>query len=294
MSSSLKDQYASSPLYGSNAPAVEALYEQYIRNPDSVAEGWRRYFRTLGDGHAEVAHEPIRERLVERTRRPRTNGSRVASKSAAPVAAGEKQAAVARLIQIYHLRGHQIADIDPLGIMERHTPGVLKLDYLGLSEADMDTEFFTGNLAGTGNRRMKLRDILDLLKKMYCGKIGVEFAHVSRARERLWLRKHFEKGVVSSGFPDEDRLWLLEQLVAAEGIERYLHTRFVGQKRFSLEGGDSLIPMLDDLIQQGGIAGANEIWPWHSIRHISRSSTRSSKDRCAHASNAGAIWIVRK
>jgi 2-oxoglutarate dehydrogenase E1 component len=143
--------------------------------------------------------------------------------------------------------------------MERHTPGVLKLDYLGLSESDMETEFYVGGLAGGRDRRMKLRDILGLLKKIYCGKIGVEFAHVSRARERLWLRKQFEKGMVSGVLPDEDRLWLLEQLVAAEGIERYLHTRFVGQKRFSLEGGDSLIPMLDDLIQQGGIAGADEI-----------------------------------
>ena len=259
MSKSLEDQYSSSPLYGSNATAVEAMYEQYLSNPDSVTEGWRRYFRTLDDGQAEVAHGPIRQRLIEKTRTPRTNGKGVATAAAPAPAAGEKQAAVARLIQVYYLRGHQIADIDPLGIMERHTPGVLKLDYLGLSESDMDTEFFAHSLAGTGSRRMKLRDILDLLRNIYCGKIGVEFAHVSRARERLWLRKQFEKGIVSGGLPDKDRLWLLEQLVAAEGIERYLHTRFVGQKRFSLEGGESLIPMLDDLIQQGGKSGANEL-----------------------------------
>ena len=259
MSSSLKDQYASSPLYGSNAPAVEAMYEQYIKDPDSVAEGWRRYFRTLGDGQADVAHEPIRQRLIEKTRTARTNGKGVATGSGTAVAAGEKQAAVSRLIQVYCLRGHQIADLDPLGLMERHTPGVLKLDYLGLTDSDMETEFFMGGLAGTGNRRMKLRDILDLLKKIYSGKIGAEFAHVSRARERLWLRKHFEQGIVSGGFPDEGRLWLLEQLTAAEGIERYLHTRFVGQKRFSLEGGESLIPMLADLIQQGGMSGVNEL-----------------------------------
>ena len=259
MSDSLKEQYATSPLYGSNAPAVEAMYEQYIRNPDSVPEGWRRYFQTLDDGQAEVAHGPIRERLIEKVRSARGNGAGVAAASGPGLPAGEKQAAVARLIQIYYLRGHQIADIDPLGIMERHTPGVLKLDYLGLGESDMDTEFFTGSLAGSASRRMKLRDILDLLRKMYCGKIGVEFAHISKARERLWLRKHFEKGMVSGGFSDDVRLWLLEQLVAAEGIERYLHTRFVGQKRFSLEGGESLIPMLDDLIQQGGMSGANEL-----------------------------------
>ncbi len=257
MSNSLKDQYASSPLYGGNAPAVEALYEAYIRNPDSVPEGWRRYFRSLSDGPVEVAHEPIRQRLIEKTRTARTNGRGLATAAGPAVAAGEKQAAVSRLIQVYSLRGHQIADLDPLGIMERHTPGVLKLDYLRLTDSDMDTEFFTGGLAGTGDRRMKLRDILDLLRKIYCGKTGAEFAHVSRARERLWLRKHFEQGVLA-GFPDGDRLWLLEQLIAAEGIERYLHTRFVGQKRFPLEGGESLIPMLDDLIQQGGASGVKE------------------------------------
>ena len=258
MSNSLKDQYASSPLYGGNAPAVEAMYETYIRDPDSVPEGWRRYFRTLGGGQAEVAHEPIRQRLIEKTRMARTNGKGVARASGGAVAAGEKQAAVSRLIQVYSLRGHQVADIDPLEIMERHTPGVLKLDYLGLTQSDMDTEFFTGGLAGTGSRRMKLRDILDLLRKIYCGTTGAEFAHVSRARERLWLRKHFEQGILG-GIPDADRLWLLEQLIAAEGIERYLHTRFVGQKRFSLEGGESLIPMLADLIQRGGMSGVKEL-----------------------------------
>ena len=258
MGASLKDRYASTPLYGSNAPAVEAMYEQYLNDPDAVPESWRSYFRTIGDGQVEVAHEPIRQRLIERTRTARSNGKAAVAASGTAIASGEKQAAVSRLIQVYCLRGHQIADLDPLGLMDRPTPGVLKLDYLGLTNADMDTEFFTGGLAGTGTLRMTLRDILDLLKKIYCGKIGAEFAHVSRARERLWLRKRFEQGIVAGGFSDEDRLWLLEQLTAAEGIERYLHTRFVGQKRFSLEGGESLIPMLDDLIQRGGESGVNE------------------------------------
>ncbi|MDX1403791.1 MAG: 2-oxoglutarate dehydrogenase E1 component [Woeseiaceae bacterium] len=259
MSKSLQDQYATSPLYGSNAPVVEAMYEQYIKNPDAVPLGWRRYFASLDNGQPEVAHEPIRQRLVEKTRYARGNGRATAVATGPSPPAGEKQAAVSRLIQIYSLRGHQVADIDPLGIMERHTPGVLKLDYLGLGESDMDSEFYVGGLAGGQNRRMKLRDILDLLRSIYCGKIGVEFAHVSTARERLWLRNKFEKGMVGPGLQEQERLWLLEQLIAAEGIERYLHTRFVGQKRFSLEGGESLIPMLDDLIQQGGKSGVHEI-----------------------------------
>jgi 2-oxoglutarate dehydrogenase E1 component len=258
MSKSLKEQYASSALFGSNATAVEAMYELYLENPDAVSVGWRRYFRTLRDGQPEVAHSPIRQRLLEGTLARRSNGHGTQAPSRQPAAANEKQASVSRLIQVYSLRGHQIADLDPLGLMVRHTPGVLKLDYLGLNESDMGTEFFTGGLAGTGNKRMKLADILTLLRQIYTGKIGAEFAHISRARERLWLRKQFEQGIVAGGLAEEERHWILEQLTAAEGIERYLHTRFVGQKRFSLEGGESLIPMLDDLIQQGGTSGVKE------------------------------------
>jgi 2-oxoglutarate dehydrogenase E1 component len=257
MSTSVKEQLQSTALFGSNASDVEALYERYIENPDSVAEGWRRYFRSLSGGgeRLEVAHTPIRQRLAVE---PRAAGTTVARM---PAASGsiEKQAAVSRLIQVHSLRGHLIADIDPLGLMDRPVPGVLKLDYLGLTDADMDLEFHTGGLAGTGNKRMKLRDILALLRKIYSGKIGAEFAHVSRSRERLWLRKHFELGGVSAGLGDAERRGILEQLTSAEGIERYLHTRFVGQKRFSLEGGESLIPMLDDLIQQGGASGVKEL-----------------------------------
>ncbi len=260
MSTTLKEQYASTPLYGSNAAAIESLYERYLESPDNVPAGWRDYFRDIARDGAETPHSPIRAQLREQARRGRRNGHAEALPGGRlTLDLSEKQAAVSRMIQVYSLRGHQIADIDPLGLMKRHTPGVLKLDYLGLTEADMNTEFYTGGLAGTGTRRMKLADILALLKRIYCGKIGAEFAHVSRARERLWLRQRFEHGVVSMDFDTEQRIWLLEQLTAAEGIERYLHTRFVGQKRFSLEGGESLIPMLDDLIQQSGRAGAKEI-----------------------------------
>jgi 2-oxoglutarate dehydrogenase E1 component len=259
MSNSLKEQLASTPLFGGNASAVESLYEQYLGNPDSVQDGWRQYFEAMGDPDNEIVHSTIRDELLAEARQGRRPGVVTTRRSGKPVSSGEKQAAVSRLIQVYSLRGHQIADIDPLGIMDRRMPGVLKLDYLGLSEADMDTEFFTGGLAGSGDERMKLSDILSLLKEIYCGKIGAEFAHISRARERLWLRKRFERGVIGDTLSDEERLWILEHLTSAEGIERYLHTRYVGQKRFSLEGGESLIPLLDDLIQQGGASGIREI-----------------------------------
>ena len=132
MSESLKEQYASSALFGSNAADVEALYEQYLQNPDAVAEGWRRYFRSLANGQPghEVAHSPIRQRLIQGL--SGTGGNGAASATIIPkniVAANEKQAAVSRMIQVYSLRGHQIADLDPLGLMARPMPGVLQRDW---------------------------------------------------------------------------------------------------------------------------------------------------------------------
>jgi len=257
MSKSLTELYATTPLFGSNAAAIEQFYERYLNDPDSVPEVWRQYFQTLGDVDGEVVHSAIRDDLLRQAKGGRRSG--VIRRKGVAVASGEKQAAVARLIQVYSLRGHQIADIDPLGLMKRPVPGVLKLDYLGLSDADMETEFYAGGLAGSGDKRMKLKDILATLKAIYCGKIGVEFAHISRARERLWLKARFERGASSSTLSDDERRAILKQLTNAEGIERYLHTRYVGQKRFSLEGGESLIPMIDDIVQQGGVHGVREI-----------------------------------
>jgi 2-oxoglutarate dehydrogenase E1 component len=173
--------------------------------------------------------------------------------------ATEKQAAVSRLVQVWSLRGHQVADLDPLGLWERPTPNVMRLDYMGLDESDMDTEFYVGNFAGQQDVRMRLRDLLANLKRVYGSKIGADFAHLSRGRERVWIRERLERGMLHGGFSPDEQRNILAQLTAAEGIERYLHTRYVGQKRFSLEGGDSLIPLLDDLIQQGGHRGIQEM-----------------------------------
>ena len=259
MSNTLKEKYASTPLFGGNAAAIEALYEQYLSDASAVPTAWRDYFDTLGADDTEVVHSVIRDKLLEGASSRRKVRGKATTGTVAATASGEKQAAVSRLIQVYSLRGHQIADIDPLGLMDRPTPGVLKLDYLGLTDADMDSEFYTGGLAGMENERMKLRDILILLKSIYCGKIGAEFAHISRARERLWLRSRFEKGAAADTLSKEEKVSILEHLTSAEGIERYLHTRYVGQKRFSLEGGESLVPLLDDVIQQGGATGIREI-----------------------------------
>ncbi len=260
MSKSLQEQYQSTPLFGSNAAYVEAMYESFLQDPAGVPDGWRRYFESVAGSATETPHGPIRAAVQARMVQQATSAVAVAQGSRPKGAASAaKQAAVSRLIQVYSLRGHQIADLDPLGLWQRHIPAVLKFDYLGLDDSDLEQQFYTGGLAGTGTHQMKLRDIVDLLKSIYCGTIGADFAHISRARERLWLRQRFEQGMAHPTLSNHDKRAILAGLTRAEGIERYLNTKYVGQKRFSLEGGETLIPMLDDLIQQAGGKGVQEI-----------------------------------
>jgi 2-oxoglutarate dehydrogenase E1 component len=260
MTTQLQKLYRSTPLQGANAAFIESLYEDYLEAPERVPAVWRRYFDSLGGDFGDVAHGPIVASIGKRLQQPRAVNGSPASVTVAPSSRlEEKQAAVSRLIQVYSLRGHQIADIDPLGLMERHVPAVLKLDFLGLGEDDFDDEFYTGGLAGLGQSRMKLRDILALLRQIYCGKLAAEFAHMSRARERLWLRENFEAWMTHGTFAAEEQARILSSLTRAEGIERYLNTKYVGQKRFSLEGAETLIAMLDDLIQSSGASGIQEI-----------------------------------
>ena len=255
MPPSLLEQLAASPLSGANAGYVESLYEQYLLDPASIDALWRRYFDALPRGAAgERAHGPIIAAVAARTQ-----AQPAAASGAAPAnVASEKQAAVSRLMQIYSNRGHLIARIDPLGLQQRPRPRVLDLDYAGLSEADLDTEFFTASRNEWIAKRASLREIIARLEAVYCGHIGAEFAHVSDTDERLWLQDQFQLGRMQYRFSAEEQRNLLWQLTAAEGLERYLHTKYVGQKRFSLEGADALIALLNDLIQQGGSCGIEE------------------------------------
>ncbi len=244
------------PLFGGNADYLDSLYEQYLRNPGSVEPQWREYFERLAPAvGSEPSHSAIRSAIAERARQ-----APVAL--VAPVgqdANNAKQGAVSRLIQIWANRGHLVANLDPLGLLLRERPKVLTLEYFGLSDNDLDTEFFTGSRTDALPRYMKLRDILATFERIYGGTIGAEFAHVSNSEERLWLQDQFQSGRMHYKFSQDERRNVLWQLTAAEGLERYLHTKYVGQKRFSLEGGDSLIPLVDDLIQRAGVAGVEEV-----------------------------------
>jgi 2-oxoglutarate dehydrogenase E1 component len=255
MSQSLADQLATTALSGGNAGFIEDLYEQFLKDPSGLDPAWREYFKGLNGGNGEIAHGPIRESLLARVQLPPAAANASGAQSDG---ASAKQGAVSRLIQVYANRGHLIAKLDPLGLQERAKPYVLDLQYFGLSDADLATDFFTGSRNEAIPERTTLKNILADLKFIYTDTIGAEFAHVSDTEERLWLQDRFQLERMQRRFSAEEKKNILWQLTAAEGLERYLHTKYVGQKRFSLEGADSLIPLLDELVQQGGVHGVEE------------------------------------
>jgi 2-oxoglutarate dehydrogenase E1 component len=254
MSRSLRELYESSPFASAQAPYVEDQYERFLADPASVSPEWRDFFGQFGPGERPQAGTTATKAAPVQPRQSAT-----APAHPVPTTDGAKQSSVSRLIQFYANRGHLIADIDPLGLMQRPMPRVLDPAYVGLTEADMKTEFYTASRTSGVDKQMRLSEILKQLRQIYTGRIGAEFAHVSTTEERLWLQDRFQEGRLNHRFTSEERLNLLWQLSAAEGLERYLHTRYVGQKRFSLEGGDALIPLLDDVVQRSGAAGVEEI-----------------------------------
>ena len=242
-------------LNGANAAYLEDLYQIYLRDPGAVPPRWRSYFAALEPSAAQLPPTPA---SVAREPRAASEPPTAPAGAAAlePVAA-EKQAAVLRLINAYRVRGHQQAGVDPLRLCER--PFIPDLDpaFHGLTEADLDTVFNTGSLAGS--ERAPLRNVLSHLQQVYCGPVGAEYMHITDTAQKRWVQERLEGARAEPKLSHEGQRQLLQRIVAAEGLERYLHTRYVGQKRFSLEGGESLVPLLDEIIQRGGRCGLQEI-----------------------------------
>ena len=242
----------SSAFHGDNALFVEALYERYLCDPHAIDPVWRQHFdalRSAPRAAAEVAHGPIRARFV--------GFAQASGHGRAVSVAPAKQAAVLRLIEAYRARGHQLANLDPLRLQPAPRVPDLEPDAHHLETADLDRAFHTGSLYGP--ERMTLRDLLALLRRTYCGTVGAEYLHITTTREKRWIQKRIETYQARPELSAADRRWLLTLLTAAEGLEKYLHTRYVGQKRFSLEGAEALIPLLDELIQRAGRRGLREI-----------------------------------
>jgi 2-oxoglutarate dehydrogenase E1 component len=247
----IKQFKQTSQLAGGNAAFIEDLYEQYLVDPDGVPSAWKTYFDGFkGREAGDVPHSAVMAQVQAAARAPVVAGG-LDDESA------RKQAAVGKLVTAYRSRGHLGARLDPLGMMARPDAPDLDLAFHGLSDADLDREFTVDTWFA--QPRFKLRDLLARLRASYSGSIGAEFMHISDANQRRWMQQRLEGAAGKYGFDAAARQRLLERLTAAEGLERYLHTAFVGQKRFSLEGGDTLIPLMDTLIRRGGSDGIKDV-----------------------------------
>lgn len=232
-------QSAALSLAGSRDYA-EDLYRQFLANPSSVTADWRTLFEQL-------EHEPV----VATIRDDLSTMGHLDNQNAI------KQAAVLRLINAYRVRGHQQARIDPIGTLAQPTAPDLDPAYHDLNARDLQTKFHTGSFFAPDT--LSLQEIIDRLQKIYTGSIGAEYMHIVNTKKKRWIQEQLEKYYYSATTSKRKKLEILERLTAAEGLEHYLHSRYVGQKRFSLEGGESIIPLLNELIQHSGTQGIKEI-----------------------------------
>lgn len=243
---SLKERMESTPFYGGNASFIEALYEDWLEDPYTVPEQWARYFETSGD-HDDVPRAPVELGLLQSAKSHRVTA----------VGGGQFDAAAQRLVDSWRLLGHLQAQLDPLGLKRSDPVKELDPGNYGLKGVDEGQSVET-DWGGQLERR-PLGDILKGLSLAYAGPQAVEYAHICSSVERQWLAERVEARRDQIDLTDKERLTVLTELIAADGLERYLHRRYVGQKRFSLEGGDALIPVLDDLIRRAGTTGVEEV-----------------------------------
>lgn len=249
-------------LFGGNAPYVEEMYENYLDNPGSVPDNWRGYFDALqnvpaGDGTdaRDVPHLPVINAFAERAKQ---GGTKVVVATGADSELARKRTAVQQLIAAYRNVGARWADLDPLKRAERDHIPELELSFYGFTDADLETVFNTSNTF-FGKETMSLRELLNVLRETYCGSIGAEYMYITDQAQKRWWQERLEASRAKPAFNAEKKKHILDRLTAAEGLERFLHTRYVGQKRFSLEGGESFIASMDELIGQAGQVGIQEI-----------------------------------
>ncbi|OCA54520.1 2-oxoglutarate dehydrogenase E1 component [Photorhabdus namnaonensis] len=251
----MKDWLDSSFLAGSNQSYIEQIYEDYITDPNSVDASWREIFQQLPN--AGLNGEQLHSQTRDYFRRLAKDTTRYHSSVSDP-AMDAKQVKVLQLINAFRFRGHQNANLDPLGLWKQDSVPDLDPAFHNLTEADFEETFNVGSFA-VGKETMKLADLYEALKRTYCGSIGAEYMHITNTEEKRWIQQRLESVIVSSQFSVEEKRRFLAELTAAEGLERYLGAKFPGAKRFSLEGGDALIPMLKDLIRHAGKHDTREV-----------------------------------
>jgi 2-oxoglutarate dehydrogenase E1 component len=254
-----KEFLNNSYLFGGNAPFIEELYEKYLSNPQSIPEAWRDYFDRVQDlpgaTDTDVAHAPVVESFVQRAKRGEFTSQRTLATE--PVTPERLQVAALLLVTAYRIAGSRWATVDPLKRMPRPSIPELEPAYYDLKEADLDQVVNAGSFVGL--ERTSLRNLVQALRDTYCRNIGFEYMFISERAQRQWIQERIEPVRGAPKVSPAEQKRLLQKLTEAEHLERYLHTRYVGQKRFSLEGGESLIPSIDELIQRAGAAGVQEM-----------------------------------
>lgn len=245
----------SSYLAGANQSYIEQLYEDYLTDPGSVDDSWRSIFKQLPT--VGVKPEQLHSQTRDYFRRLAKDASRYNSSISDPET-DAKQVKVLQLINAFRFRGHQNANLDPLGLWKLDDVPDLDPAFHHLTEADFQETFNVGSFA-IGKETMQLGELYKALKQTYCGSIGVEYMHITNTEEKRWIQQRVESVVGRANFTNEEKKTFLKELTAAEGLERYLGAKFPGAKRFSLEGGDALVPMLKDMIRHAGKNGTREV-----------------------------------
>ncbi|MBV8031159.1 MAG: 2-oxoglutarate dehydrogenase E1 component [Betaproteobacteria bacterium] len=259
MAPMMKEFFDNSYLFGGNAPFIEDLYEKYLVNPASVPDEWREYFDRMqvlpGSATKDVARAPVEESFVQRAKKGEFSAQRTLA--AEPVTSERLQVAALLLVTAYRISGSRWATVDPLKRMPRPPQPELEPAFYDLAEADLDQMVNSGSYVGLD--RVTLRTLIQALRDTYCRNIGFEYMFISDRTQRQWIQERIEPTRGTAQLSAEQKKRLLQKLTEAEHLERYLHTRYVGQKRFSLEGGESLIPCIDEIIQRSGANGVQEM-----------------------------------
>ena len=247
----MQELWGSSHLSAGHAAYLETLYEIYLTTPENLSKEWSDFFSNLPseqDRNGEISHQSVINEFKNLSR----------GVVSAKEEIDERQGKVIRLIQSYRNRGHQEATLDPLDMMDRNPIEDLKIEFHGLSEDDLDTEFYTDTF-NSGSKKSSLKNILDDLRRIYCGNIGIEYNYIMNSNERRWFQKKFESKIESYSFSKDEKLHIYERLNSAEGLAKYLAAKYPGMKRFGIDGSESLVPLVDAVIQNCGSLGANQI-----------------------------------
>jgi len=254
-------------LAGNNSEFINEFYADYISEPDSLPESWRKFFDGLSDDE-KLIYDNLKGPSwspEKKIKKPITNlkGNEDKEETSPELnlkfvkQASKDSVRAIMLIRAYRIRGHLIANLDPLSIQHKDEHPELKIESYGFTKKDFNRKIFLDGVLGL--QYANLNQILKILKKTYCSNIGYEFMHMGDPEEKTWIRNRIEGLEKNIFFTENGKRAILNKIIQAEGFEKYLHVKFVGTKRFGLDGGESLIPALEQIIKRGGSLGAKEI-----------------------------------